>query len=109
MRLSTRTLAALIAAGAGLVAAVVVLLVVVLGGDDAGGRDGAASSASAPISGCSEATTEELYVQHAYTCPDGTRVLTFATMQARDDYLKVAEGFGAVATDKGATWVRLRA
>jgi hypothetical protein len=56
--------------------------------------------------GC--ALVEELYVQKAFTCPDSTRVLTFATTQARDDYLKVAEGFGTVTVDKGATWARVR-
>jgi hypothetical protein len=107
MRLSTRMLAVIVAVGTGLVAAVVVLFVVVLGADDAAGRDGAASG-SAPTSGCSEVTTQELYVQKAFTCPDSTRVLTFATTQSRDDYLKVAEGFGAVTVDKGATWAKVR-
>lgn len=86
-----------------LVAAVVTVVVLLAGGSDGGG-----GSSAAPTAGCSEVTTEELYVQQAFTCPDGTRVVTFATTQARDDYLKVAEHFGAVTADKGATWARVR-
>lgn len=106
-KLSTTTLAVVIAVGCALVATIAVLLVMNLSSDSKGGSDSAAGSA-APTAGCSEVTTEELYVQKAFTCPDSTRVLTFATTTARDDYLKVAEGFGAVTVDKGATWAKVR-
>ena len=49
--------------------------------------------------GCESPTpapTEELYVQDAVECADGSRVLTFADNQARDDFVEVAEGFGGV-------------
>jgi hypothetical protein len=49
--------------------------------------------------GCESPTpapTEELYVQDAVECADGSRVLTFANNQARDDFVEVAEGFGGV-------------
>jgi hypothetical protein len=49
--------------------------------------------------GCESPTpapTEELYVQNAVECADGSRVLTFAHNQARDDFVEIAEGFGGV-------------
>lgn len=63
---------------------------------------------SAPIAGCTEVDTKEMYVQHAYACPDGTRVVTFADESARDDYVRVAEHFGTVVLDFGPTWARIR-
>jgi hypothetical protein len=42
------------------------------------------------------ASTEELYVQDAVECADGSRVLTFAHNQARDDFVEIAEGFGGM-------------
>ena len=105
-KLSTTTLAVVIAVGCALVATIAVLLVMNLSSGGEGGEGG--SDSAAPTAGCSEVTTEELYVQKAFTCPDSTRVLTFATTAARDDYLRVAEGFGAVTVDKGATWAKVR-
>lgn len=91
----------------GVLAAVVVLL--------AGGlvlalvvRDSGTSSDAPPIAGCTVGTTEEIYVQTIHNCPDGTRVLTFASEQARDDYLKIATHFGAVVVEQGETWARIR-
>lgn len=107
-KLSTTTLAVLVSAGCALVAAVVILLVVVLGADDPSGKDGGNASSSAPTDGCSETTTQELYVQRVYDCPDGTRVLTFATTDARNSYLEVAESFGQATVERGATWARVR-
>lgn len=63
---------------------------------------------SAPIAGCTEVDTREMYVQHAYACPDGTRVVTFADESARDDYVRVAEHFGTVVLDFGPTWAHIR-
>jgi hypothetical protein len=102
-KLSTTALAVIAGAAVVVVAAVVTVIVLVAGG---GGADGAGSAA--PTAGCTEVATEELYVQHAYDCPDGTRVLTFADSSARDDFLKVAEHFGAVTVERGATWARTR-
>lgn len=97
--------AVIVSAAVVLVAAVVTAVVLVAGrGADGGGGAGSA----APTAGCSEVTTEELYVQKAFTCPDGTRVVTFTDSNARDDYLKVAEHFGQATVDKGATWARVR-
>ena len=93
------------AAAVALVAAVVTAVVLVAGGNDVAG---AGSDSAAPTAECSEVTTEELYVQKAFSCPDGTRVLTFATAAARDDYLKVAEHFGTVTVERGTTWARVR-
>lgn len=97
--------AVVVSAAVVLVAALVTAVVLVAGRDTS---SNAGASSAAPTAGCSEVSTEELYVQHAYSCQDGTRVLTFATTQGRDDYLKVAEGFGTVTVDKGATWARVR-
>lgn len=102
MRRPSNTVLGVIAGAAVvLIAAVVTAIVLVAGG-------GGGAGSAAPTEGCTEVTTEELYVQHAYNCPDGTRVLTFADSSARDDFLKVAEHFGAVTVDKGATWARTR-
>jgi hypothetical protein len=49
--------------------------------------------------GCENPTpepTDELYVQDAVRCADGSRVLTFADNEARDQFVEVAEGFGGV-------------
>lgn len=62
----------------------------------------------APTAGCSEVISKELYVQHAYECPDGTRVLTFIDDAARDDFLKIAEHFGATLVEQGPAWARTR-
>lgn len=62
----------------------------------------------APVEGCTEVEASELYVQHAYTCNDGTSVLTFVDVTARDAYLGVAEHYGLVALSKGSTWIRVR-
>lgn len=62
----------------------------------------------APVDGCTEVPAQELYVQHAYTCSDGTSVLTFSDVTARDDYLRVAEHYGVVTLGKGSTWIRIR-
>lgn len=61
-----------------------------------------------PVDGCSEIEAKELYVQRAYECPDGTRVVTFADDSARDDYLRTAEHFGTVKVDSGTRWLRVR-
>lgn len=61
-----------------------------------------------PIDGCNEVEAKELYVQRAYECQDGTRVVTFADDSARDDYLRTAEHFGAVTVDRGNGWARVR-
>jgi hypothetical protein len=68
----------------------------------------AGNAATAPTAGCAAGTTEELYVQTLYTCPDGTRIVTFASSKARDDYLNAASHFGAVVVEKGETWARIR-
>lgn len=94
-----------VGAAAALVVAAVIALVLIA---PWGGGDGGGAGSAAPTDGCSEVTTEELYVQKAFTCPDGTRVVTFASTAARDDYLKVAEHFGTVTVDRGATWARVR-
>ena len=100
-RLSTTAVAVIGGAVVLVVAAVVTVVVLVASGGGGGGT-------AAPTAGCTEVSTEELYVQHAFECPDGTRVLTFADSSARDDFLKVANHFGAVTVDQGATWARTR-
>lgn len=69
---------------------------------------GAAGDAPPPLDGCHEVTTQELYVQHAYACDDGSRVVVFTDGRARDDYLKTAEYFGTVTLDRGPRWARVR-
>jgi len=44
----------------------------------------------------SPASTEELYVREAVDCADGSRVLTFASNEARDNFVEIAEEFGGV-------------
>lgn len=61
-----------------------------------------------PTGGCASVPADELYVQHAYTCTDGTQVLMFADVTARDAYLKVAEGYGVITLSSGDAWVRIR-
>jgi hypothetical protein len=95
----------LVAALVVVVLAVAGVLVYLLGVRDSTGG----GSSGPPIAGCAVASTEELDVQSLYSCPDGTRVVTFASEQARDDYLKIAEHFGAVVVEKGSTWARIRA
>ncbi len=105
MRKPSGTVLAVVFGGIAVGVVIVAVVIALAAGDKGGSGDGAAA---APTAGCSEVTTEELYVQKAYDCQDGTRVLTFATTQSRDDFLRVAESFGAVAVDKGATWARTR-
>lgn len=62
----------------------------------------------APTYGCMPIDTGELYVQHAYACTDGTRVLTFSDVTQRDEYARVAEGFGVTIIDRGEAWIRVR-
>jgi hypothetical protein len=96
---------AVITGAAVLAIAAIITTVVLITSNNAGTSS---SSDTPPTTGCTETTTEEIYVQHVYTCPDGTRVYTFATTAARDDYLKAAEHFGAVTIEKGATWAKVR-
>jgi hypothetical protein len=82
-------------------------------GGDSGGNNGATPGLSGSAAdakeeaGCpnaTEATTEELYVQHLYDC-DGNSLYVFADSTARDNYRKVAQGFGAVVLHQGDTWI----
>ena len=76
----------------------VALLLAGCGGGD-GGTEVQDIEEIAESVGCESPTpalTEELYVQDAVECADGSRVLTFANNQARDDFVEVAEGFGGV-------------
>lgn len=56
--------------------------------------------------GCKDpapAETEELYVQEAYDCADGGRLLTFADNEARDAFVDIAEHFGG-QYETGDAW-----
>jgi hypothetical protein len=64
--------------------------------------------APVPTDGCVSIPADELYVQRAYACSDGTRVLTFSDVTARDACLKVATTFGVMVIDEESTWVRIR-
>ena len=57
---------------------------------------------------CDEVAAQELYVQRAFQCEDGTRVVLFVDAEARDAYLAVAEHFGTVIVDRGDWWARVR-
>jgi hypothetical protein len=62
-----------------------------------GGDEGESITDIAEEVGCESpnpASTEELYVQEAVDCADGGRVLTFASNEARDSFVEIAEGFG---------------
>lgn len=89
-------------AGLGIIATVAVS-VALLSDRGSGTRDD-----GPPLAGCHEVEAKELYVQHAYTCDDGTRLVTFATLDARDGYLKIAEGYGTVTVERGDRWARVR-
>lgn len=66
------------------------------------------SGPAAPVEGCTLGSTKELYVQVVHDCPDGTRVYQFASDEARDDYLKIANHFGAVTVATGPSWAKVR-
>lgn len=67
-----------------------------------------ARTAPPPIDGCSEVTNEELYVQRAYVCGDGSRVVTFSDVTARDAYMDIATHYGVITLSEGNAWVRIR-
>lgn len=100
--MSRRLRAWIVFAALGVLAAVTVAIALLSDGGSDADTDGP------PLNGCHEVQAKELYVQHAYACDDGTRIVTFASGEARDSYLKVAEGFGAVTVDRGAQWARVR-
>jgi hypothetical protein len=102
--MSRRLRAGIVLAALGVIAAVLVSVALFT---DTGGSGGADVDGP-PLAGCHEVEAKELYVQHAYVCDDGTRIVTFATGEARDNYLKVAEGFGTVTVDRGLQWARVR-
>jgi hypothetical protein len=91
----------------GIAVAVVVLLATGAGVGYALSRSGSATE-TPPTAGCTLGSTEELFVQEVYDCPDGTRVVTFASSKARDDYLEIATHFGAVVVEQGQGWARVR-
>jgi hypothetical protein len=99
--MSRRLRAWIVFAALGVLAAVTVAIAL-LSDDGSAGVDGP------PLAGCHEVQAKELYVQRAYVCDDGTRIVTFVSGEARDSYLKVAEGFGAVTIDRGVQWARVR-
>jgi len=72
-----------------------------------GDRAGATVQAPAPLSGCVEAPTSELYAQHRYACGDGTAVYTFADDTARDAWASAAAGIGTVVLARGDGWVKV--
>lgn len=101
-----RTRATILSVTGGLLAAAVVLALL-----SPGWAGGASAVAGPSLSGCHEVEAKELYVQRAYACDDGTRVLTFADVAARDAYLTAAEAFGQVTVERssgGAAWARVR-
>jgi hypothetical protein len=81
--------------GAALLAVVVLLLT-------------APARTPAPTDGCEQGQATELYVQQAYTCGDGTQVLTFTDVTQRDNYTEVATQYGVIIIDRGDAWVRIR-
>jgi hypothetical protein len=63
-----------------------------------------AAQAKAPVEGCKQTTTEELYVQRLYDCGDHL-VYVFADSSARDDWKMAAEHFGTTVQSEGEDWV----
>lgn len=61
-----------------------------------------------PLDGCHEVDSSEMYVQRAYDCGSGERVITFVDAAACNDYLAIAEHFGAEVLARGVTWARIR-
>lgn len=94
------------------VTAVVAALAFVLAacGDDDGGSGPDVEAVGEQL-GCDpleEVETEELFVRELYECGDGeavNRLYTFNTAKGRDDWLAIAEDFGAVVLDEGDDWV----
>jgi hypothetical protein len=101
MRMRVRTAYLILAIGAAL-AGVMVLLIATA--PDTHPR----VPAPAPTRGCTPIETGELYVQRAYACMDGTQVLTFTDVTARDAYLVVANGYGVVTLSRGDTWAQIK-
>lgn len=62
----------------------------------------------APIAGCKEVSTEELFVMAKWECPDGNRVYTFATPEQRTQWREIAEPLGTVVLDQGNLWVKAK-
>lgn len=91
-------------------AAFVVLLTVVYLVSSFGGGGGGDRSVDIGLltADCDEVAAQELYVQRAFQCEDGTRVVMFADDRARDAYLDVAEHFGTVTVERGSSWARIR-
>lgn len=88
--------------GRGLIAALIALVPLASGGGG-GGRPPSITEVAKKI-GCHSATiedTNELYVAQAARCADGSRVLTFASNQARDNFRKIAEKVGGVYVAEG--------
>lgn len=75
---------------------VTVLLIVTMGRGDT----------QPPIEGCIDTGSRELYVQHAYQCPDGTYVATFSDDDARDQYIEITSHYGVEIIERGHRWVR---
>lgn len=62
----------------------------------------------APTSGCTQTTTQELFVKNLYRCPDNTNLYTFDTTKARDSWTQIATNFGIVVVSSGETWLTVK-
>lgn len=82
--------------------AALVALVLILGG--CGERP---PSPGPDLSGCTEDKDPELFALAQYECGD-KRVYTFATISAREDWKRVAVGYGVVPEAEGDIWVRVK-
>lgn len=68
-----------------------------------------APAAGAPITGCTETPTEELFVRTLYACDTrATNVYVFDSNDARDNWWKVAESAGTVKDGQGDKWMEVK-
>jgi len=96
------------------VVTVLAAAVLMLGGcggskEPAGEAASSAPAAGAPIDGCTETATEELYVRKLYHCDARqANVYTFDSKEARDNWWKVAESTGSMKNTEGDTWMEVK-
>lgn len=94
-------------------AVLAVAAVLTLGGCGGSSDKDDAAGNGAPTTGCTETKSEELYVKQMFSCADrnpATRVYTFESTTARDNYLTAAASFGAVnKVGEGDLWIEVKA
>lgn len=63
---------------------------------------------TAPVDGCTETATDELYVAHLFTCDRGTSVYVFNDATAKGNWWQIASQMGGVKVSEGDTWLEVK-